>query len=125
MAGRYYGEPLKADVKAGRLVISIGVQTLAHAVAYAEWANRFDGARNDYFRTFAIEDEQEFANDVARAITAEREDGSSLLTDLLDKAAEEAINDGSLGLADGEFAIQTGEFDPVEKWAAPAAQKGE
>lgn len=118
MAGHYYGDSLKCEVEDGRLVISIGIQTLAHAVAYAPWANKFDKDRGDYHRDFAIADELEFAKDVARAITADREDGSSLLTDLLDSAAEAAINDGSLGVADGEFSIRTGEFDPVEQWAA-------
>jgi hypothetical protein len=62
--GNHYGRPLDVSVKDGQLVIAIGVQTLAHAVTYSDWANPFDEDAHDYIRTFAISDEQEFAKDV-------------------------------------------------------------
>jgi hypothetical protein len=44
---------------------------------------------------FAIADPTGFANDVIRALTAEEEDGSTLLTDLLDAACKDAVEDGA------------------------------
>lgn len=90
--GRYYGQELKATIERGRLVIAIGVQTLAHATAFADWANPFDEVADDYIRTFAIEDAPQFAKDVVSAMLDEREDGSTPLSDFLDQMAHEAAN---------------------------------
>ena len=116
-SGRYYGVPLEAKVEHGQLVIAIGVQTLAHAGAFADWANPFDEAADDYIRTFAIADEGEFAKDVVRAMLAEGEDGSIPLSDFLDRMAQAAIDDGSLGLHEDEQHITHGTFAPCETWA--------
>ena len=118
--GRYYGQELKATVENGRLVIAIGVQTLAHASAYADWANPFDEAADDYIRTFAIDDAPQFAQDVVLAMLAEEEDGSTPLTVFLDKMAQAAIEDGSLGLHEDEQHIKHGTFAPCETWSVPA-----
>lgn len=115
--GRYYGQELKATIEHGRLVIAIGVQTLAHATAYADWANPFDEDADDYIRTFAIEDASQFAEDVVSAMLDEREDGSTPLSDFIDKMAEAAINDGSLGLHEDDQKIKHGTFAPCETWA--------
>jgi len=115
--GRYYGQALKATIEDGRLVIAIGVQTLAHATAFADWSNPFDEAADDYIRTFAIADEGEFAKDVVRAMLAEGEDGSTPLSDFLDRMAQAAIDDGSLGLHEDEQHITHGTFAPCETWA--------
>ena len=120
--GRYYGQGLEVTVKDGRLVISIGVQTLAHASAYADWANPFDEAADDYIRTFAIADAPQFAKDVVSAMLDEREDGATPLSLFLDKMAEAAINDGSLGMDDNEHQIKHGTFAPCETWARPAEE---
>lgn len=115
--GRYYGRPLTVTVKNGQLVIAIGVQTLAWATAYADWANPFNEARDDYIRTFAIEDPEQFAKDVASAMLAEREDGASPLSLFLDQMAEAAINDGSTGIHEDEQVIRHGELAACETWA--------
>ena len=117
--GRYYGQELKATVEDGRLVIAIGVQTLAHAIAYADWANLFDEAADDYIRTFAIEDAPQFAKDVVSAMLDEREDGSTPLSDFLDQMAQAAIEDGSLGLHEDDHQIKHGTFASCETWALP------
>lgn len=114
--GRYYGNPLTAKVEDGRLLISIGVQTLAHAVTCAAWANPYDEQRRDYIRTFAITDPTTFAKDVVRAMLAELEDGSSALSDFLDDVAEAAVDDGSEA-CEYEQVIKHGTTAPVETWA--------
>lgn len=45
-----------------------------------------------------IEDVTAFAKDVVMAMNAEREDGSTLVTDMLDAAIEQAVEQGSVGM---------------------------
>jgi len=112
----HYGRPLAVRVAGGKLVIEIGIHTLAHAASYADWANPFDEARDDYIRTFAITDAVEFAKDVQHAMLDEREDGSTPLSDFLDKAMEAALDDGSLG-CEYEQSIKHGETAECETWS--------
>lgn len=116
----YYGKPLAVEVSSGKVTIEIGIHTLAHASAYSDWANPFDEARDDYIRTFAITDPEQFAGDVAHAMEREREDGSTPLSDFLDKMMQSALDDGSMG-AEDEQAIKHGQFSPLETWAKVAA----
>ena len=115
--GNHYGQPLEVTVKHGRLTVAIGLHVLAHATAYADWANPFDEARDDYIRTFAITDPLQFAKDVQHAMLHEREDGSTPLSDFLDAMTMAAIEDGSLGIHEDEQVIKHGTFHPLEKWA--------
>lgn len=114
--GSNYDARLDVTIEDSALVIRIGIQTLAHAVTYSDWANRWNEEANDYIREFAIEDAHQFAKDVASMMEREEEDGSSLLTNFIDKASEEAVNDGSLGLAEGDHKIKHGERSPLETW---------
>ena len=114
--GNHWGKPLAVSVADGRLVIEIGIETLAHAVTYADWANPWSGTHDDYIRTFAITDPVQFAKDVQHAMLSEREDGSTPLSDFIDAASEEAIEQGSLGLDEDEHVIKHGEKSPLEKW---------
>lgn len=114
--GHHYGSPLTAEVIDGALRISIGVDVLAHAVSYADWANPFDEDKHDYIRTFAITNAEQFAKDVRCAMLAEREDGSSPLSDFLDKATEAAVDDGSEA-CEYEQSILHGENAACETWA--------
>lgn len=120
--GRYYGQPLNVAVEGERLVIAVGVQTLCHATAFAAWANPFDEAADDYIRTFAIADAPQFVKDVVCAMLAEREDGSTPLSDFLDRMAQAAIEEGSLGLHEDEQHITHGTFAPCEAWSVPARE---
>lgn len=115
--GNYYGRPLAVKVEKGRLTIEIGIHTLAHAAAYSDWANPFNEAKDDYIRTFAITDPEQFAGDVTHEMLREKEDGSSPLSDFLDKMMEAAINDGSLGIHEDEQTIKHGTFSPLETWS--------
>lgn len=72
--------PLSVDVIGRLLVISIGVETLKHGHNLAG---------------FRIGNASGFAKDVAIRLTRQREDGSGILTDLLEKAVLEASENGS------------------------------
>lgn len=114
---RHVERALSVRVVNGELVIRIGVNVLAYAAAFSAWANPFNEDRDDYIRTFAIEDANEFADDVLHAMLNEREDGSTPLSDFIDEMSEAAVNDGSLGLHEDEQAIPHGQFAPCETWA--------
>jgi hypothetical protein len=104
----------------GELAIRIGTHTLAHACSYAYWANPYDDEAGDYFRVFAITDADGFAADVRRAMLNKREDGSSLLSDFIDKAMEAALDDGSEHV-EYDQRIKHGAHAPSEaSWAASA-----
>jgi hypothetical protein len=124
-ASNHYGKPLTVAVADGALMITIGVETLAHATAFADWSNPYDEQKGDYIRTFAIVDPLQFAKDIRAAMLSEREDGSSLLTDFLDKSSKAAIEDGSTGLDDKDHEIKHGEFADAETWSRAAALRGE
>ncbi len=115
----YYGKPLTVSVQDGELRISIGVDVLAHAVSYSDWANPYDEDKHEYIRTFAITDAEAFARDARLAMLREQEDGSSPLSDFLDAATNGAVDDGSEA-CDYEVAIHHGQTAPVETWATAA-----
>jgi hypothetical protein len=110
----HQGTPLTVRVKHGELQIVIGVDTLAHAVSYADWANPYEESTGDYIRTFAITDTEAFAKDVRDAMLSEREDGSSPLSDFLDKMTEAAVDDGSMA-CEYEQRIKHEETSPLEQ----------
>jgi len=113
---QFYGKPLNVKVERGRLLIEIGVDVLAHAVGYSDWANPYDETRHDYVRTFAITDADAFAADVKLAMLKEEEDGSSLLTNFIDLAMQSAIDDGSIA-CEYEQVIPHGQTAARETWA--------
>lgn len=84
-------EPLRVKVKQGRLVISIGVQTLAFAV---ENGSAFEVYVGEEYVGPKIMDRAAFARAVAVELKREDEDGSTLLTKMLDEAAELAMESG-------------------------------
>ena len=81
--------PLSVKVEDGQLVIRIGVDTLAFAIANG------DAFHDEEVRPFAIIDNTRFAKDIVIAMEAEEEDGSSPLTEFIEEAAQAAIDDGS------------------------------
>lgn len=107
--------PLKASVEDGELVIRIGVDQLAHGTAAADAFHEYDDAKDKYLRSFAITDSTIFAKDIARALEAEKEDGSSPISDLLDSMAQAAIDDGTLSVELNQ-SIPYGQKSPLEKW---------
>jgi hypothetical protein len=116
MKTTHYGRPLEVGIEHGALVIRIGAQTLAHAVTYSEWANQYEDESGDYFRSFAITDAEAFAVDVQHAMLSEAEDGSTPLSNFLDKMSEATLDDGSVA-CEYEQRIKHGETAPCETWA--------
>lgn len=86
------GDQLKIRVVDGRLVISIGVETLAIA---AKYSNFFD---DPTMKELEILDAEAFAREIARQLAREEEDGTTLVHHALDKAAELAVENGAEGV---------------------------
>jgi hypothetical protein len=84
---RYKDQPLKVRVFDGKLVISIGTETLAFADS--------DRRNNETDRTYHVTDPDHFAVDVTREMEREDEIGASPLTDFLDKMMDYALEQGS------------------------------
>ena len=78
---------LTVEVTDGRLVISIGIDTLAYAAETMPSNNPYQDDKGEFIQTVKVTDPVEFAK---RMLSA--------LTDLLDKAFQSAIDDGSLGV---------------------------
>lgn len=91
------------------LTVEIGIDTLACAALCSDFAwecadertGRPGMTRPD--KLFKISNPRGFAADVARELTDEAEDGSSLLTKVIDAACQKAVEEGS------EWWIGTGE----------------
>jgi hypothetical protein len=98
--GNHYGNPLKVQIERGALVIRIGIDTLAYAMKFADWSIQFDETKDDYLQRYRVVDATELAKDVIHAMLREEEDGSTPLSDFLDKMTESAVQDGSLGVDD-------------------------
>jgi hypothetical protein len=90
--------PLSVEVKEDRLVISIGIDTLAYCFERSESNNPYDEETGDFKQIERVASPMQFAKDVATELMMEEEDGSTPLNLLLDKMCEEAVNQGSNGL---------------------------
>lgn len=108
-----HNTPLTVKVVDGQLVICIGVDTLACAVAAGDVFHH--ESNDEEVRHFAITDTTRFAKEVAIAMDGDEEDGSSLLTDFIERAAQAAIDDGSEG-CECDRRILHGEKDKDEKF---------
>ena len=84
-------EPLICEVVGGRLVMSIGIETLAWAAT-----KRHGGPLPYRFRVVA---KRQFAVDVGIAIDHQDEVGNTMLNAMLDAAIQKAADNGSSGLA--------------------------
>ena len=100
-------QPLSCKLEGDELVIRIGIDTLAWA-AQSEGREPFwtyDWEKADFVQRWKVIDNLEWAKDVVREITREEEDGSSPLTNLLDKASEDALDQGSIAVWGPELGI--------------------
>jgi hypothetical protein len=87
--------PLTVKVTKEALTIEIGNEINAFAFEESDWNNPWVVEKQDFIRTFKITDPLGFAVDMRRAMLDEREDGSTPLSDFLDKMAIAAVEDGS------------------------------
>ena len=89
---------LQCKIVRSRLIISVPVLTLAYAFEESEYNTEYCEETGRFTRTLKVANPIVFAQDVILALTKEKEDGATLLTDLLDKACQGAVGDGSLGV---------------------------
>ena len=97
--------PLNVEVKNGQLIISIGINVLADA---ADFEGRppfweYDYTVGNLVQKWKIVDNLGWAQEIRHELLEEKEDGSSPLTDLLDKMSENALDAGSLSVWSPEF----------------------
>lgn len=87
--------PLRCKAIGGDIDMGIGMGTLCFAAE--NHPDFWDGVSGISVPNIKITDVQEFALEVARAINDEAEDGSTLLTRMLDKAIAKAVESGCEG----------------------------
>lgn len=87
--------PLRAEIRSGKLMIEIGIDTLAFATTESPKLQRYDDG--DYL-TPKVTDADEWAREVVRALNDEEEDGSTPLTRFLDDVFQRAVDDGAQGI---------------------------
>lgn len=90
-------QPLSVEVMDGCLIISIGIGTLAFSAQSQEPFNAYDERMGNWRDYWIIKDPLEFARDVRNEAGREEEDGSTPLTDFLDKVCAEALEQGCVG----------------------------
>ncbi len=81
-----------AHVIQGQLIISIPVSALQWAVQISDYGTYHEYSEGHHLK---ILNSFEFAKDVVRELNMEAEDGSTLVTRMLDKAMIKAIENGS------------------------------
>jgi len=85
--------PLEVEVLDGRIVISIGIETLKYCHNQLEELQVKEGCD---CKGFLIEDAEGFARDFVNQLHKDREDGSTKLTDLFDEIMLDTANNGSI-----------------------------
>lgn len=90
------GAPPQATAVGTGIEMSVGVDVLCHAAAFHP--DFWDGQSGPDVPNIKITDPAEFAREVASAINRESEDGSSLLTRMLDEAVRDAVESGCEGV---------------------------
>ncbi len=102
MNNRRPDKRLACSVKSGMLVVEIGVNTLAHAIINSSLFWELMGPEQECPSSrFSVSHNAEFAKEVAKELMDELgEDGSTLLTNMIDQAAERILENGSEWLND-------------------------
>jgi hypothetical protein len=90
--------PLSCSIEDNQLVIRIGIDVLAMATEDREPFTIYDEKLGDHRKAWIVTDALEFAKDVRNEIQREEEDGSSPLTNLLDLACSNALDQGSIAV---------------------------
>lgn len=98
---------LDAKVRGGKLVVEIGVETLAFAAQqrYDEQAFNASEGQEDKAE-FYIADPDAFAEEIVRALEREAEDGTNRMHLMFDDAFDHASDNGAEGLAEREVHSQ-------------------
>lgn len=95
--GRAADSLLKVEIQGKRLVISIGIGTLAFASVRGDYFEHLDP---DGEKQVKITDEMAWAKGILAALKDEEEDGTTLVHKMFDKAAEDHFENGGEGAAE-------------------------
>jgi hypothetical protein len=107
--------PLTIKIENGLFTIQIGIDTLAWAFDHLDSNNPYKeigpedefGDRDwDFVQEYKVVDSEEFAKDVARIMQREEEDGSTPLSNFLDKMCNAAVDYGSIGVEESGEVIE-------------------
>jgi hypothetical protein len=90
------GDELGVKVEGDELVIRIGIDTLAFASEENDDWHQWDGVK--FVPLWKVVDNKGWAEDVIHEMLKEEEDGSSPLTNFLDKMSMSALDQGSLSV---------------------------
>lgn len=82
---------MKIEVENSKLVISIGTSLLCHAIKHGPY---FQGMEDEP----VITDEAAFVEAIRQELEAEDEEGTNLIHQAIDQAAENAIENGCEGI---------------------------
>lgn len=88
--------PLRCEVVGEKIIFEIGVDILK--VAAFMHPNFWDGESGTDVPNIRVTDPMIFAREVVRQVNDEDEDGSTLLTRMLDEAMKQAVEDGCEGV---------------------------
>jgi hypothetical protein len=85
----------EAKIENDQIVIRVPITALENAVTYA-WDNEYGFKQHALY----IEDVNEFAKELVRALNTEEENGETLITKAFDKATINATENGAFGIND-------------------------
>jgi hypothetical protein len=85
------------EIKDGKLLISIGIDALIFGVTHGRYFDNYPEGEQPKVTNKAL-----FADAIRCELEREEEDGTTLLYAMLDKAAENAIEDGCDGIDGGD-----------------------
>lgn len=88
---------LTVRIENDAIIIKLPLDTLKMATEYCGELATFDEAKNDW-RKVEVTDLQEWAKAVVHELEREEEDGSTAITRMLDKAFEQAVEQGAEGI---------------------------
>ncbi|UOF81800.1 hypothetical protein [Caudoviricetes sp.] len=89
-------QPLKVGIEAGRVVISIGITTLADALVAP------GSPVKEHAPHAKVTDHAKFAREVVRELTSESENGTTLVHKMFDGVALEFLENGADGVDFGD-----------------------
>lgn len=95
--------PLQCVIRGGKLVIEIGIETLAFAAEespefWRRWSVDPETGETRQGKLVTVRKPNEWAKEVRHALLAEEEDGSTPITKLLDEAMLAAVDDGAMSI---------------------------
>lgn len=80
--------PLKVELKDAKLIISIGIETLAYAFEHSDYAAE----------ELKVKNPKMFAKEVISSLQDEEEDGTTAVHIMLDAACQNACENGAMGV---------------------------